>query len=190
MLPDQNRNVLVFGEVDSCSGVAEQPESWELRVDVLSSLFFFFSHKAFVSSIENLHKSTTDLVNNRLLKISPVFSSFSQRRQVLGNCSRIERLGGESQAALGEPDCGLCLLNPAPPIAHTVTLLVVQKEAKGRRASISSLLTEMFTIPRYFAGLPSDLAVEPESVFCLVCITDLGRVSLFPSFKYTVFPNN
>lgn len=43
MLPDQNRNVLVFGEVDSCSGVAaEQPESWELRVDVLSSLFFFF----------------------------------------------------------------------------------------------------------------------------------------------------
>ena len=136
------------------------------------------------------HLSWTDLVNNRLLKISPVFSSFSQRRQVLGNCSRIERLGGESQAALGEPDCGLCLLNPAPPIAHTVTLLVVQKEAKGRRASISSLLTEMFTIPRYFAGLPSDLAVEPESVFCLVCITDLGRVSLFPSFKYTVFPNN
>lgn len=123
MLPDQNRNVLVFGEGDSCSGVAEQPESWELRVDVSSSLFFF--HKAFVSSIENLHKSTTDLVNNRLLKISPVFSSFSQRRQVLGNCSRIERLGGESQAALGEPDCGSCLLNPAPPLAHTVTLLVV-----------------------------------------------------------------
>ena len=42
MLPDQNRNVLVFGEVHSCSGVAEQPESWELRVDVSSSLFFFF----------------------------------------------------------------------------------------------------------------------------------------------------
>lgn len=77
MLPDQNKNVLVFGEVDSCSGVAEQPESWELRVDA-SSYFFFFPHKAFVSSIENLHKSTTDLVNNQLLKISPVFSSVSQ----------------------------------------------------------------------------------------------------------------
>lgn len=82
MLLDQNRNVLIFGEVDSCSGVAEQPESWEFRVFVLSSFFF---HKAFVSSIENCHKSTTDLVNNRLLKISPVFSSSSQRRQVLGN---------------------------------------------------------------------------------------------------------
>ena len=85
MLLDQNRNVLIFGEVDSCSGVAEQPESWEFRVFVLSSFFFF--HKAFVSSIENLHKSTTDLVNNRLLKISPVSSSSSQRRQVLGNCA-------------------------------------------------------------------------------------------------------
>lgn len=41
MLPDQNRNVLIFGAVDSCSGVAEQPESWEFRVDVLSSFFFF-----------------------------------------------------------------------------------------------------------------------------------------------------
>ena len=106
MLPDQNKNVLVSGDVDSCSWVAEQPESWELRVD--ASSYFFFSHKAFVSSIENLHKSTTDLVNNQLLKISPVFSSFSQRRQVLGNCSGIERLGGESQAALGEPHWVSC----------------------------------------------------------------------------------
>lgn len=93
MLPDQNRNVLIFGEVDSCSGVAGQPESWEFRVDVLSFFFFNF-HKAFVSSIENRHKSTTDLVNNQLLKISPVFSSFSQRRQVLGNCA-VELKGWE-----------------------------------------------------------------------------------------------
>lgn len=38
-------------------------------------------------------------------------------------------------------------------------------------------------MPRYFAGLPSDLAVEPESVFCLVCITNLGRVALFPTLS-------
>lgn len=35
------------------------------------SLFFFF-RKAFVSSIENLHKSTIDLLNNWLLKISTI----------------------------------------------------------------------------------------------------------------------
>ena len=57
--------------------VAEQPENWGLRVDVSHAgvkafeLFFFF-HKAFVSSVENLHKSTTGLVNNWLLKISTV----------------------------------------------------------------------------------------------------------------------
>lgn len=59
--------------------VAEQPENWELRVDgsyagVKAFELLFFFHKAFVSSVENLHKNTTDLVNNCLLKISIILA--------------------------------------------------------------------------------------------------------------------
>lgn len=61
--------------------VAEQPENWGLRVDGSHAgvkafeLFFLFFHKAFVSFIENIHRSTIDLVNNWFLKISTILAA-------------------------------------------------------------------------------------------------------------------
>lgn len=57
--------------------VAGQPGDGGRRADgshaeVKAFALFFSPHKAFVSPIENLHKSTIDLVNNRLLKISTI----------------------------------------------------------------------------------------------------------------------
>lgn len=59
--------LLFVGKLIPAQVTAGQPESQELRAQ--SSLaggkpFFFLPLKVFVFSLENLHKSTIDLVNN------------------------------------------------------------------------------------------------------------------------------